>query len=414
MPEDPKTGTNIHRLIAPDEALRLVVEHVSFGKPRVVPLDQACGLRIAQEVSADRDYPPFDRAMMDGYAIRVHDAGRQVSIIGEAAAGDFLETALRDGECCRIMTGAPCPLHSDAVVPKEDVAEHGQDRLMLPDSIQVGQHIAARGSECRTGTVVLSPGEVLTPLAIASMASFGLIEVQVVPKPSLAAITTGAELVPAECVPGPAQIRDSNGPMLLALARGVGLDAVERLHAADTVDSIVEALHRTADRDIVLLTGGVSVGRYDLVPHALKEYGAEPVFHKVLQKPGKPLLFATRPGQILFGLPGNPLAAHLCFHRYVAAAIRCMEGSVPLQQSLPGRLTGLVSAKSGRTWFIAARVQEPDDAAGGWQVQPLPGTSSADVFAAAAANAYVEIPPGGDDLPEGSDVTFTWIAGVAR
>jgi molybdopterin molybdotransferase len=224
-------------------------------------------------------------------------------------------------------------------------------------------------------------------------------------------ITTGGELVTPGQDPSAAQIRDSNGPMLTAMAVAIGLAPPRTLHADDRLAAIRAALDCVADRDIVLLAGGVSVGTYDLVPQALRQYGAEVVFHKVTQKPGKPLLFTRRGSQLLFGLPGNPLACHLCFHRYVAAAARQLAGRPAQSLPLVGRLTAAVKGPRLRTFYATARA-EPDEAAyGGWLVHPNPGVSSADIFSTCRANCYVEVPPRSEGMPVGSPVSFTWVIG---
>jgi molybdopterin molybdotransferase len=307
------------------------------------------------------------------------------------------------------MTGAACPPGTEAVVPHEQVIAQAM-RVVLPESLRAGQHCAVKGSECRAGTVVLSPGASATPLAIAALASFGVSQVRVIPRPRVAVITTGSELVPVDHTPSPTQIRDSNGPMLLAQLHRLGMSPGRHLHAADTLDAIEDALNEVADCDLVLLTGGVSVGRYDLVPPALANQGAEIVFHKVCQKPGKPLLFARTERQILFGLPGNPLAVHFCFERYVVAALRRLQGQPPDRRVRTGHLAEAVQRNPERTWFRLARVEPMGDGPEGCSVRPLPGSSSADIFQAASANAYLEIPPGELPLPAGTEVSLTPIA----
>ena len=365
-------------------------------------------MQLAEEIRADRDYPPFPRAMMDGYAVRTGHAGRAVPVVGEVAAGQDVRTRVTDELCLEIMTGAACPPGTEAVVPKEHARVDG-DRVALPRQIEAGRHIAPPGSECPAGRIVLSAGETVTPLAVAVMASFGLESVEVVPRPRLAVITTGGELVPVGQDPGRAQIRDSNGPMLVAMACDMGIDRPPHWHAADRLDAIGHALKQAADRDMVLISGGVSVGTYDLVPEALKRWDAEPIFHKVAQKPGKPLLLARKGDQLVFGLPGNPLAVHFCFLRYVAAAIRKMEGKPPVPDPLYGRLAKPIVPKRGRTYFAAAQVERSRPPHRGWRLQPLRGVSSADVFASCRANCYVEVPPGKAELAVGEKLAFTWI-----
>jgi len=403
-------------MIDPQQALALVLQAAARRPPQRLPLAAAGGLTLAQSVRADRDYPPFPRATMDGYAVRTADAGRTVKVVGEVAAGQDVKIEVAPGHCLEIMTGAPCPPGTEAVVKQEQTSRDG-DRVVLPVRILAGENIAPRGSECQSGRLVLESGQTITPLAAAVLASFGLESVEVIPRPSLAIITTGAELVPPNTgetpVPlgalGPGQIRDSNGPMLRAMAHELGIEQPALLHAEDRLEAILQALDQAAGKDVVLLTGGVSAGKYDLVPDALERYGAECIFHKVAQKPGKPLLLAQKGPQLLFGLPGNPLSCHLCCHRYVAAAIRQMQGKPPLPGPFRGQLTDPVRPRRSRTFFVQARAELLTQAPGAWQIHPLLGTSSADMFACHRANCYVEVPPGETPIPAGEVLEFTWL-----
>jgi len=395
-------------MIDPDEALRLVLEAAGPPEAAEVPLDTAGGHCLAEEVRADRDYPPFPRAMMDGYAVRVADAGSTVEVIGEVAAGQEPGIPVTEGRCLEIMTGAACPSGTEAVVEKEAVRRDGT-RVRLPPSIQAGAHIAAIGSECPAGAAVLSPGQPITPLTVAVLASFGRRTVSVFRRPSMAIVTTGAELALPDCDPQPAQIRNSNGPMLAAMAGQIGIDRPLCLHAEDRVKAIADAIGRAGRHELIVISGGVSAGAYDLVPQAVEAVGAEIVFHKVAQKPGKPFLFARRASQLLFGLPGNPLACHLGFHRYVAAAARQREGKPVVRQSFRGRLAAAARPLEGRTFFLLAHAQAIDCSDPAWEVHPLHSASSADVFRPCTANCYLRIPPSGITIPAGRVVWFEWI-----
>ncbi|MCC6125726.1 MAG: molybdopterin molybdotransferase MoeA [Pirellulales bacterium] len=389
-------------MLTPEAAFAKVLEVARPLPPRRVTVREALGLVLAEPISADRDYPPFPRAMMDGYAVRFADAGRTVPVAGEIAAGRQVDIELADGSCIEIMTGACCPPGTQAVVQKEHVRREG-DAVALPAEIAPGQHIASAGSECRRGQEALPVGTIVSPLAAAVLASFGVEIVPAIPRPSLATITTGSELAAHGEQPTPVQIRDSNGPMLAALAAEMGIDASIAMTVPDRFEDILDALAAAAEKDLVLIAGGVSVGTYDYVPRALERFGAETIFHRVAQKPGKPLLLARKGGQLIFGLPGNPLGCHLGFHRYVAAAIRRMEGKPPAEV-YRGRLLQTIRPKTGRAHFVPAQASWSND---GWQLQPQPGVSSADVFHAAAANCYLHIPPGPVEITQGNDVEFS-------
>jgi molybdopterin molybdotransferase len=290
---------------------------------------------------------------------------------------------------------------------KEEVAREG-DRVLLPTAIAAGQHVARRGSECAAGATVLEPGSRLSPLAIAVLASFGRQRVLAIPAPSLAVITTGDELVATGSVPGSAQIRNSNGPMLIAQARRAGLGETLALHALDTAGSLAEALAAAADRDLVVLSGGVSAGGRDLVPRALEDAGAEIVLHRVKQKPGKPLLFAVRRrpsgNQLLFGLPGNPLSTHFCFHRYVLPAARKLMGRPPPHEAARARATlgEPLVARADRTLFLPLALARSDG--GALAARALVGQGSADIFASWRAEAYLRLEPGEHRLEAGREL----------
>ncbi len=261
---------------------------------------------------------------------------------------------------------------------------------------------------------MLQEGGRLDGLAIAVLASVGRSSGRVIRPVRVAIITTGAEVVSFDAVPAASQIRDANGPMLCVMARSVGVEGPVLEHATDQMDSIVECIQRFASFDVLVMTGGVSVGRFDFVPDALRQTGADIVFHKVAQKPGKPLLFARRDRQLIFGLPGHPLASHFSFHRYVASAIRKMQGRDPNRPIQTGCLAEPVKRRTDRTAFILGKVDETDVATHPPQVHALPGKSTADVFRAVSPNCYLEIPTGSDKMQAGDLVQFTRLDDSAK
>lgn len=395
--------------IDPDEALKLVLEHSSTLGTVFRPPAEALGFVLAEDVEADRDYPPFNRAMMDGFAVVTADAGKKARISGEVAAGQTSTCNVSKGSCVRIMTGAPCPEGTEAVIEKEKV-EEADGEVRLPAEFSSGRNIAPQGSEAPKGTVILKSGDLLTPIGVGVTAAVGRYDaVEVYRFPRVSVVVTGSELTSKSNTPGPAQIRDSNGPMLRALLANA-LPRVENLfwRSKDTCEELVECLEEATEHagDVVVLTGGVSAGKYDCVPEAIEQIGAEIVFHKVKQKPGKPLLFARKGKQLFFGLPGNPLAVHMCFHRYVVPAIRKMAGGNPLALNGRGRLAAEIQSNHNRYLFCPARVEEKG---GETEVTPLRGEGSADIFATHAANAFVRLSPGPNDLKAGAEVSFEWI-----
>jgi molybdopterin molybdotransferase len=393
-------------MISPQEALDLVLANAEPGSPRDVSVSEALGLVLAEDVLADRDYPAFPRAMMDGYAVPAASEGRVLTVVGEVAAGCAAEVPISEGHCVEIMTGACCPPGTYAVVQREQVRPDERG-VMMPKQITAGQHISPPGSECAVGRPVLRIGDHVTSLAIAVLASVGRTQVRVIPRVRLGVVVTGSELVPPEATPTGTQIRDGNGPMLTAMARIVGIAGPRVLRTADETSPIADALRQMDDREVILISGGVSVGRYDLVPGIVAEFGAETVFHKVAQKPGKPLLLARRGRQLIFGLPGNPLSCHLCFHRYVAPAVRRMQGMSAAREVLQVPLAEPLVPKRGRTHFVPGRLETKAA-----RVRPLPTASSADVFGPSQANSYIELAAGHDEVPAETLVPVTLLDGV--
>jgi molybdopterin molybdotransferase len=400
-------------MIDVDRALNLVLENTPVAPPIAVALDDAAGLILAQVVAADRDQPPFARALRDGYAVKLADAGRSVCVTGMVQAGVDPEgegIGVDPGCAVEIMTGAPCPFGTEAVVMREHVSLDGSIAL-LPANVRAGQHVAAAGSECARGTVVLGPGTELSSIAIAVLASFGTTEVRAHAPPSLAIVSTGDELAPRGQKPGRASIHDANGPMLAAQARAAGIVAIDRASEPDSAEGLLEALDRARETDIIVLSGGVSVGRLDLVPEVVRRAGGEVVFHGVSQKPGKPLLFARLGPKLVFGLPGNPLGSHACFERYVAAAARKWMGRAAAPRRDRGLLLEPLPRADDRTLLQLVRARPGSDGER-WVVIPVHGRGSADVFNAAHANAYVVVRSGQPAMQAGTGVEFEWFGGA--
>lgn len=393
----------MQRLIDPDTALALVLEHSAPLPASGCDPQSALGLILAEDVCADRAYPPFPRAMMDGYAVRMADAGGTVAIVGEVAAGQAPTVRVESGTAVSIMTGAPCPDGTEAVVPKEKVSVDDM-AVTLPADVRDSQHIALAGSECEAGATVARAGEIVSPLVIANLATFGHHSVSVLRRPRCAIITTGAELVAPDGQPGAAQIRASNGPMLQAMAHELGITDVTFQRAGDSVRGLHAALSAVHHADVVMLSGGVSAGKYDLVPDTLQHFGVEMVFHKIKQKPGKPMLFGHKGPQLFFGLPGNPLACHLGFHHYAAPALRVLMGRAPDTHCGEGTLTSAIEAKAQRTLFRLCRVEGQP---GSWTVTPITGKGAADLHTACPANAYIRLEPD-TQMVKGASIEFEW------
>ncbi len=390
----------MEKMVDPDEALEMVLAAAKPMAPARVPIEDAAGLVLAEEIAADRPYPPFDRVMMDGYAVRLADAGKKVQVGGEVRAGGAGTVEVAPGRAVRVMTGAPCPPGTETVVPVEEVEESGAE-VMLPGGLEPGRHIAPMGRECGQGEVVAPKGWEVTPLVVANLAAYGYTGIGVIPPPMCALVTTGDEIVRWGSAPAAHQIRNANAPMLAVQLRAAGVRKILRGHAGDSMGQLRAMMAYTGQADVVVISGGVSMGAYDMVPDALRGHGVEVHFHKVSQKPGKPLLFGSKGGRLYFGLPGNPLACHVCLHRYVVPAVRKMMGRPERACAVRGRLAAPLAKNGARTLFQLCSTEWDGRQ---WTVTPLAGRGSADIHAAARANSCVRLKPGAPSLACGVEV----------
>jgi molybdopterin molybdotransferase len=353
------------------------------------------GAVLAEDVASDLDMPPYDKAMMDGYAVRSADLpeGRgTLTVIEEVTAGRTPRHALQAGRATRIMTGAPMPAGGDAVVMVERTRTEG-DRVVIEDRPpQPGQNVMPRGREMRRGETVLAAGSVLRPQELGLLATVGRTSARVHPAPRVAVLSTGDEVVEAGERPGPGQIRNGNGPMLCAQATRAG--GVPRYLgiARDRVDSLAPAVSEGLGADVLLLSGGVSAGTLDLVPGVLQEAGVQPHFHKVEMKPGKPVFFGTRGDALVFGLPGNPVSALVCFELFARPALRRLAGHAePGPFVVRAVLAEDFAYRTDRPTYHPAVLGSDDS---GWRVRAVPWYGSPDLRGLTRANAFVVFPAG--------------------
>ena len=389
------------------EALAAVLEHARPRRPEAVALSPVVlGRVLAMHATADRDSPPFDKSLRDGYAVRSADCAggaAELRVVEEVPAGAVPAKAVGPGECARLFTGAPIPDGADAVVMQEDTQLVG-DRVRVTDTaVKPGQWVFPRGREMRAGDVVLPAGTVINPAAVGVLAGLGAAEVPVVPWPRVAVLATGNELVGLADEPGPGQIRNSNGPMLVSLAVRAGAVVHDLGIARDTAGELRARIESGLDRtDVLILAGGVSVGKFDLVPGVLEELGVTPHVRQVRMKPGKPLFFGTRGDALVFGLPGNPVSAFVCFELFVRPALRVLAGHGepgPRTATLP--LAEPVAESNDRPTYRPARL-EP--AAVGWAVRPLPWAGAPDLRGLQPADALLVLPAGESRFDPGTPV----------
>jgi len=377
-------------MITVDNALRIVLENVDFLESETVAIDDANGRVLAQEIRADIDLPPFDRARMDGYALKARDAAvapAKLRVIGEIAAGAQFEREVGSGEAVKIFTGAPLPNGTDSVQKVEVTRANGQTVEIL-ESVKPGQFVTPRASEVVAGQMVAPLGNEIGPAELAVLASFGYDTVRVGKRPRVAVLSTGSELVPVTVKPTAAQIRNSNSYTLAAYAQRAGA----KVDLFDTVQDTEEAtrnalLEASNDRDLVITSGGVSMGDYDLVKAALKEIGAEIFFDKVIIRPGKPIVFAKRGTTFFFGLPGNPVSTSVTFNVFVRPAIRRMQGeSSPLTGTVQAVLSTSIKDSSSRRSYLPGRLFIEEGRA---IVDSLKWGGSSDLVAFMKANALI-------------------------
>jgi molybdopterin molybdotransferase len=395
------------------EALETVLRHAGPLPPVEVALGPtALGLALAEAVVSDIDSPPHDKSMMDGYAVRCADlAGGSavVEITEEITAGRTPQREVGPGQAARIMTGAPIPTGADAVVMVERSRPLDGGRVSLDDRPRPGHNILPRGRELRRGEAVLPSGHPLRPQELGLLATVGRTTVRAYPAPVVSVLATGDELVPAERMPGPGQIRNSNGPMLLAQVARAGGSGRDRGIVPDRTDDLRERIGAALSDPVVLLAGGVSMGTLDLVPGVLSDLGVEPHFHKVRLKPGKPLFFGTRGGTLVFGLPGNPVSSFVGFELFVRPALRRLRGlSDAGPRVVPVPLAEEFAADNDRPTYHPARLEVGPD---GWRVRPVPWFGSPDLKALTQADALLVLPAGAQRYEEGQSVPVLLING---
>jgi molybdopterin molybdotransferase len=373
--------------------------------PATIDLDTkvALGYVLAQNLSADRDYPPFDRATRDGYAVRAAEAiaGASLRCGGEIKAGDARLQPLASKTCIQIMTGAAVPSDADAVVMIEHT-HHDGETIQFQETATPGQNIVAQGSEAAKDQILLHSGTKLGYAELGLAAQVGATQMRCAKKPRVAILSTGDEIVPAHATPGPFQIRNSNSISLSAQAREAGAEPIILGNAADRLDNLRENIRRGLKEDILVLSGGVSMGKYDLVEDVLKEFGAVFYFDAVAIRPGKPAVFAICAGKPVFGLPGNPISTMVTFELFVAPAIDLLSGATP--RSLPllrATLAEPLKERPGMTHFLPATVQWCNGPA---EVRPLSWKGSGDTVTMAKANCFLVVGAEIETLPAGESV----------
>lgn len=395
------------------DARRKVIE-VASALPRPltqmqVEIEQAFGRILALPVLADRDYPPFDRSVRDGFAVRSADAavpGAQLKCVGELKAGGQVDFTVGQGECVEIMTGAAMPAGADSVVMVEHIQRNGQT-ITLDRAAKKGEHFVPRGKEARQGTVLVAAKTRMGYAEMALSAQAGATRLNVFTSPKLAILSTGDEVVDARAKPGPLQVRNSNGISIEILGRTGGAETIQLGNAPDEITALRALIERGLEADILVLSGGVSMGKYDLVEQVLADLGAEFHFTGVSIRPGRPAVFCTCRNKLVFGLPGNPVSTMVTFELFVLPAIDVLNGGTP--RPLPvfrAKLAAQVREKGPMTHFLPARIEWEGREA---RVTQLPWQGSGDIVALALANGFLVVSPERPEIGPGE-----WVDVIPR
>lgn len=403
-------------LISVEEARTIVQTHVRPGAIRQVPLEDAAGYILAQDIVSRDNIPLFDNSGMDGFAVRTADLAHlpaTLLVSDDIAAGTAPSAAVSPGACARIMTGAPVPAGADAIVPVEWTRDDREGLVVVERAPSAGQFIRWGGRDVAAGDKVLRAGTLITPPVVGMLATVGAVPVPVFAQPAVAIVTTGDELVPPdrslEGMPG--CIRNSNGPALQAQVLAAGGRAGRYLHATDDRDDIRAVLQEALAADVIVLSGGVSVGKYDYVKEVLGELGLQLLFWRVRQRPGKPLAFGLLEGKPVFGLPGNPVSSSVCFEQYVRPALRQMQGGDgSASETVRARLGRRIEKAAGLHHFVRGRAWYEE---GRLTVVPTGDQASNLYSSMVRANCLVHLAEDVEHPEEGEGVPIEWLPWAA-
>jgi len=404
-------------MIPISQAIRIVLQHTPKLASEEVALPQTANRILAEDIIADTDLPPFDRAQMDGYAVRAADVANipaQLKIVGESAAGAGWHQQMNSGEAVRIMTGAPVPVGADAVQQVELTREpNGAGTVEILESVEVGRSIVKQAAEIKSGAIVLRAGEDLNAETIATLASFGYSQVKVGKRPRVAVMATGSELVDVNEKPGRDQIRDSNNYTIEAYAILAGA-TVQRLPlAGDDRDELKRQMAAAVgDCDVLVTSGGVSMGVYDFTKAAFRDLGAEIFFERVALRPGKPTVFGRVGKTLIFGLPGNPVSVMVTFYQFVRDALRILQGERDVAPLPTFRvpLSAPIKKAPGRTEFQRG-ILSPDGA-GGWTVRTTGDQGSGILSSMSRANCFIILGTDTGNVAAGEPVDVQLLEGL--
>jgi molybdopterin molybdotransferase len=399
-------------MISIDEALDRIVQNAGLQPTEILPLEQCLGQTLAQDVTADLDSPPFDKSLMDGFAVRSSDllgGTGQLTRVGEILAGQVPTQPVGPGQAIQIMTGAPVPAGADAVVMVEKTQQEGSLVSIREPDLRPGMNIMPKALEFACGEKILSAGHRIGSPEAGLLASVGQTRVAVYRPISAAILSTGNEIVPPSQFPGPGEIRNSNAWTLHACVRGVGGQPQMLGIAADNIESLESKVTQGLAADLLILSGGVSAGKRDLVPQTLTKLGVECLFHGVAFKPGKPLWFGRHAGGLVFGLPGNPVSVLACFEVFLKTAIRTrLQDPSPKPSPWWLPLAEPFDYSTRRPTYHPARVAWTSS---GPVVHPVSWHGSPDLLALTRASGLLIVPAGDGPYPAGTLFGFLPVRG---
>ena len=387
-------------MISVAEALAAILRNTPVAATQSIPVVNALGRILADDVVSEIDVPPYTKSLMDGFALAADGLsdGTNLRVVEEIMAGDWPTQPIQSGTAARIMTGAPLPTGANAVVPLENVEQPNSGSVSIQlDSVANGQNVLQQGCITQKGATVLNAGRRLSAIDIGLLSEVGAASVTVQPVPRVAVLATGNELVPVGQPLGSGQIRNSNGPMLCGLVHQSGSEASDLGIGRDDFEEIKRLVETGLQQDILLLSGGVSAGDKDLVPAVLRELGVKCVFHKVRLRPGKPLWFGVFPANdrdvLVFGLPGNPVSSFACFWLFVRPALAALSGLSPQQTTQHRTMTLQCDFEhhGGRETYFPGRIAQHGAEP---VVEPLPWKGSADLLTVTQADCLIRFPAG--------------------
>jgi molybdopterin molybdotransferase len=389
-------------MITVQQAEQLILENTRDYGAEIVLFDEALGRVLAENIKADRDLPAFNRVTMDGIAINYQSLEKGITtftIKATQAAGDKPIDIDKELECIEIMTGAPLPVSVDTVIRYEDVEIKDGKATITIDTIKKGQNLHQKGADKKQGDLLLTPGQTITPAIISLVASVGETELRVKRLPRVVVISSGDELVDVHVTPSPYQIRKSNSYMLQAVLAEQGFKADIR-HIPDDPEAITQQLQICLQNyDVLLLTGGISMGKFDYIPQALKDLQVKQVFHKVQQRPGKPFWFGKHDnGVLVFAFPGNPVATFMCTQRYFIPWLNTSLGLAP-KQSVYAILDADFSFQPELEYYLQVKLNFNEQ--GQLLATPVEGNGSGDFANLADTDAFMELPLGKNEFKKG-------------